>query len=137
MNYVDDFNLFKNKIPNIKKNPYYQLVREVKKYPKNPFKILQRNKKKVISKHLGINSDKIVFIRHEECHQYYGYYSQASFKSNALIFTIEGGGDDSSATISLAKKGKIQEKYKTNKASLGRLYRYITLLLSMKPTARI
>ena len=51
-----------------------------------------------------------------------------------MIFTIEGGGDDSSATISLAKKGKIKEKYKTNEASLGRLYRYITLLLGMKPT---
>ena len=135
LSFVDDFNLFKNKIPNIKKNPYYELVSEVKKYPKkNPFKILQKIRKKVISKQLGISSEKIIFIRHEECHQYYGYYSQASFKSNALIFTIEGGGDDSSATISLAKKGKIQEKYKTNKASLGRLYRYITLLLGMKPT---
>ena len=51
-----------------------------------------------------------------------------------LVFTIEGGGDDSSATLSIANKGKIEEKYKTNKASLGRLYRYITLLLGMKPT---
>ena len=96
LKFIDDFNLFKNKIPNIKKNPYYELVSKVKSYPKkNPFKILQEIRKKVVSRQLGISKDKIIFIRHEECHQYYGYYSQASFKSTALIFTIEGGGDDS------------------------------------------
>ena len=37
-----------------------------------------------------------------------------------LIITIEGGGDDSSATISTSNKLEIMEKYKTNDAMLGR-----------------
>ena len=95
--------------------------------------LLNKVRKKSIINQIGIDEAKVIFIRHEECHQYYGYYSQVSFKSNALIFTIEGGGDDSSATVSVCKNGIIKEKYKTNDAMLGRLYRYVTLLLGMKP----
>ena len=62
-----------------------------------------------------------------------GYYSQVDFKENVLIFTIEGGGDDSSATLSVIDNGVIKEKFKTNFSNIGRLYRYITLLLGMKP----
>ena len=42
-------------------------------------------------------------------------------------------GDDSSATISIAKNNKLKEIYRTNNAMVGRLYRYVTLLLGMKP----
>ena len=51
----------------------------------------------------------------------------------SLILTLEGAGDDSSATISVANSKKINEIYRTNDAMLGRLYRYVTLLLGMKP----
>ena len=60
-------------------------------------------------------------------------FSQVQKKDKNLIITIEGGGDDSSATISTSNKLEIMEKYKTNDAMLGRLYRYITLILGMKP----
>ena len=71
---------------------------------------------------------KISVVRHETCHQIYGYYTQQNKKKNPIILTLEGGGDDSSATISFKKKLGIFEKYKTNEAMMGRLYRYITLL---------
>ena len=60
---------------------------------------------------MGISSDKIVFSHYEECHQFYGYYSQ-DFKNKVLLFTIEGGGDDSSATMSVANKDNIEENTK-------------------------
>ncbi len=135
LTHLDDFNLFRNKIKNLEKNPYFDLIEKVENNPEsNPYDILQNIRKKTVIEQIGISSDKIIFIRHEECHQFYGYYSQVNFKNNILLFTIEGGGDDSSATISVANDGEIEEKYKTNSASLGRLYRYITLLLGMKPT---
>ena len=134
LNYIDDFNLFRKNVKGLKKNPYYELISEVEKKPNsNPFEILKKIRIKTAAKQIGIDEKKIIFIRHEECHQYYGYFSQNNFIDNVLVFTIEGGGDDSSATVSIAKKGTIKEKYKTNSASLGRLYRYITLLLGMKP----
>ena len=95
--------------------------------------IFNKFRKKTISEQVGIDEKKIFTFRHEQCHQYYGYYSQQQFKKKALLFTLEGGGDDSSATISLSNGNSITEKYKTNDAMLGRLYRHITLLLGMKP----
>ena len=93
---------------------HMQLISEVEKKPNsNPFEILKKIRIKTAAKQIGIDEKKIIFIRHEECHQYYGYFSQNNFIDNVLVFTIEGGGDDSSATVSIAKKGTIKEKYKT------------------------
>ena len=131
---LDDFKLFEKKLKNIKDNYYYEFVKEAQKKPNsNLYAILNEVRVKTASSHIEISRDKIKFIRHEECHQYYGYYTQVDYKDNVLIFTIEGGGDDSSATVSIAKNGLIKEVYKTNFSMLGRLYRYTTLLLGMKP----
>jgi len=51
-----------------------------------------------------------------------------------MVLTAEGMGDDSSATYSeITNTGKITEFFKSNDVNLGRLYRYVTLLLGMKP----
>ena len=134
LNEMDDFLIWENRFPEIKKNPYYSFVKKAKKNDsKNYLKIFNECRKQTISDQIGIPKNRIHTFRHETCHQYYGYYSQQNFKKDALILTLEGGGDDSSATISVAKNYEIQEKYKTNDAMAGRLYRYITLLLGMKP----
>ena len=134
LNSFDDFKLFEHKVKDIEKNPYFELVEQVKKNPDSDYyEILNNIRKKVAIRQIGIDESKVIFIRHEECHQYYGYYSQVDFKENVLIFTIEGGGDDSSATLSVIDNGVIKEKFKTNFSNIGRLYRYITLLLGMKP----
>jgi len=131
---LDDFLIWEKKFPQIKKDPYYSFIKKAKKSkPKDYLKLFNECRKKTISEQLGIAKNKIHTFRHETCHQYYGYYSQQNFKKNALIFTLEGGGDDSSATISVVKNYEIKEKYKTNDAMVGRIYRYITLLLGMKP----
>ena len=51
----------------------------------------------------------------------------------SLSINPEGGGDESSATISEFNSFMYKELYKTNNAMFGRLYRYITLMLGMKP----
>lgn len=131
---IDDFLIWKKKYPYIKKNIYKELIsRANKKNVKDHLRIFNEIRKKVICNQLKINKRKIKIFRHETCHQYYGLFSQQQYKNKSLILTIEGAGDDSSATISLAKKGKVKEIYRTNEAMLGRLYRYVTLLLGMKP----
>ena len=83
---------------------------------------------------MGVSKNKIFTFRHEECHKAYSLFSEQKVSNkNKVLVTIEGGGDDSSATISIFKNNKINEIYKTNDAMLGRIYRYITLLLGMKP----
>jgi carbamoyltransferase len=131
---IDDFLIWKRKYPEIKNNIYKELIKKAtKKNIKFHTKIFNDVRKKVICKHLKIDEKKIRIFRHETCHQYYGLFSQQQKKKKSLILTLEGMGDDSSATISLVNNEKIKEIYKTNNAMVGRLYRYTTLLLGMKP----
>jgi len=51
-----------------------------------------------------------------------------------LSFTLDGWGDGKNATIGVFdEKGGYQELYCTDECGIGRVYRYITLLLGMKP----
>ena len=47
---------------------------------------------------------------------------------------MDGGGDGKNATISIGYKGKLNTLYSTNIGNIGRMYRYVTLMLGMKPT---
>ena len=134
LNEIDNFKIWLKKYPKILNNPYKELVKKTSnKNVKKHLNIYNEVRKKVICKHLGVEKSQIKVFRHETCHQYYGLFSQQQQKTKSLILTIEGGGDDSSATISIGKKGNIKEVYRTNDAMIGRLYRFITLLLGMKP----
>jgi len=82
----------------------------------------------------GIERSKVREYRHEDCHKAYGYFASPFVGKDALVFTLEGGGDDSSATLSkINKNGKINELWASNDVMIGRLYAYITLILGMKP----
>ena len=132
---IDDFNIWKKKYPKILKNPYRDLVKRTsKKNVKDHLKIFNEVRIKVICNHLGVSKNRIKVFRHETCHQYYGLFSQQQYKNKTLVLTLEGGGDDSSATVSIANNGTVEEIYRTNDAMIGRLYRYVTLLLGMKPS---
>lgn len=138
LNSLDDFNLNKKKIKNIKLNPYFNFIKKIKgeKFSYKKFNsILQNVRRETVVNHLKIDKKKVSFIKHETCHQFYGYYSQVNFKNKkSIVITLEGGGDESSATITEFTKYSHKELYKTNDAMFGRLYRYITLLLGMKPS---
>jgi len=84
------------------------------------------------ARHLKIPVDRVHFILHEECHSYYGYYG-APTREKALVFTCEGEGDYSNATVSIADVDGIREICNTKENHLAHFYRYITLLLGMKP----
>ena len=136
LNEYDDFKIWEKEFKEIKKDIYYPMINKIKKSSKNSknfLKIFNDQRIKTVTKHLKLSKKKISVVRHETCHQIYGYYTQQNKTKNPIILTLEGGGDDSSATISFKKKLGIFEKYKTNEAMMGRLYRYITLLLGMKP----
>ena len=121
--------IFKNKI--LKKNLYN------KKFIKNEDDVLgmQDARRDLISKSLNISEKKIYFYDHHMCHAYYGYFgSNLSQKKKVAIVTADGGGDNCNASIWIAKNNKIKNVYKTNIGNIGRIYRYFTLFLGMKPT---
>ncbi len=87
---------------------------------------------RLLKNHLGDIKD-IQNSVHYESHHYYGYYLSKFREERVLSFVIEGWGDGHNASVGIFEKGIYKELYKTSLCNLGRLYRYITLLLGMKP----
>ncbi|OHB39727.1 MAG: hypothetical protein A3G70_07350 [Planctomycetes bacterium RIFCSPLOWO2_12_FULL_39_13] len=87
----------------------------------------------LVKKHLGGGIKAIQNSVHYESHHYYGYYASPFREEKVLSFVVEGWGDGTNASVGLFENGIYRELYKTDLCNIGRLYRYITLLLGMKP----
>lgn len=79
-----------------------------------------------------ISQDKIIFVDHHTCHAYYAYF-MSPYRNNVLVITADSWGDGCNCSIWVANGKKVELKFKSANNSLARLYRYITLLLGMKP----
>lgn len=131
----DDLDLFRDKVPDMELDPYFPFLERAKASTSDEWDEIGQNvRRETAVSHLGVSPDQIQFFRHEDCHKLYGYYSMAQPKDDVLILTLEGGGDDSSATVSTQQDGKLIEHWKSNTVMLGRLYRYVTLILGMQPS---
>ena len=87
-----------------------------------------------IEKHLGISADKVVFAHHTLSHAYYAYYAATIDKSKkTLVLTAEAWGDDMNASVNVAQGDRFETLSTSDNYLGGRLYRYMTLLLGMKP----
>ncbi len=84
---------------------------------------------------LSIKEDMVSVYDHHKCHAYYGYLtSEESKNGDVLVFSMDGGGDGLNGTVSIGKKGKpLNFISKSSNCNIGRIYRYITLLLGMRP----
>jgi len=86
-----------------------------------------------ISKHIGVDKKKIQHMDHHTAHAYYAYFGSPINGEDCVVFTADAYGDGLSATVSTVKDGKVTRISESKEFNLGRLYRYITLLLGMKP----
>lgn len=100
---------------------------------KNADLFFQNFRVRVVTNHLGIDPKRIVFTEHHRAHAYYAYYGSPMEKDKTLILTADAWGDNMNASVSIAKKGNIRVLSTSQNFIIGRLYRYITLLLGMKP----
>jgi len=113
---------------------YFEFLQNAKNVKPEHWEVLgDVARQKTVSDHLGLPSEKVAKFRHEDCHKHYGWLTCPFRDEDSIILTLEGGGDDSSATSSLSSSDGIREVWKSNEVHVGRLYAYITLLLGMKP----
>lgn len=137
VNYLD---VFKDKL-DIKQYPsnwkkVISFLKSTDDHPKNRVRrqdFFQSFRQQVVSSHLKISKEKIIFVDHHECHAAYAYY--ASPRKNGekiLIMTADAWGDDLNATISVAQNNDIKRIASTANFMGAHLYRYITQLLGMK-----
>ena len=87
----------------------------------------------LVANHLGNGIINFQNVLHRESHHYYGYYLSPFRENRILSFVIEGWGDGANASVAMFEKGIYKELYKTSLCNIGRLYRYMTLLLGMIP----
>jgi carbamoyltransferase len=91
-------------------------------------------RKKLIAEFLNIPLEKIYVHDHHECHAYYGYMLSPVKSEDVLVFTMDGGGDNANGTVSIGKPGeRLKEISRSSNCNIGRMYRYATLLLGMRP----
>ena len=127
---VKYLDIFKKKILD-KKKLFYDFSK-IKN--EDDFSGMRMARKKFYSKYFSLDEKKINFFDHHECHAYYGYYGKGIINNKTCVVTLDGGGDGSNATIWISKNKILKNVYRTNIGNLGRMYRYITLILGMKPT---
>lgn len=104
---------------------------------KNLKKIGQDIRCETLKAHLGLSRDKITFIDHSFGHVAYAYCSGPLSYKNSYVISIDAFGDFVNYAVFLFKKSKKKIKYKKivsgNNSVIARMYRYITLILGMKP----
>nr|WP_320148039.1 carbamoyltransferase C-terminal domain-containing protein [uncultured Anaeromusa sp.] len=96
--------------------------------------LFNKERVRVLCDHIGIPQEKVDFADHHTTHAYYAYFASPHVSNEkAVIITADAFGDGCNATISTVKNGVINEIFRTDMCHIARLYRWITLLLGMKP----
>ena len=89
---------------------------------------------KHISKYLQIDETKVSYHNHHKCHAYYAYMMCPKKDDSVLVFTMDGFGDNANGTVSIGNPGELlNEISRSSNCNIGRMYRYATLLLGMRP----
>jgi carbamoyltransferase len=78
---------------------------------------------------------KIVFLDHHTCHAYYAYFSPKKTSNKCAVITLDSHGDGCSQTVWVPNKdnSKLIKIASTSECEIARIYKFVTLILSMKP----
>jgi carbamoyltransferase len=109
---------------------------DYKKYNlKNIFTNCIGEQLKYLKKQLGSLVKRIEIIDHHTCHAYYALYGLPfNQKKKIAIVTMDSWGDGSNQTLwTRDKMGKLKKIYSNDQCQLARIYKFVTLILSMKP----
>lgn len=86
-----------------------------------------------VAKLFGVGESKVSIVNHEHAHAAYAYYGSPFRGDDVLAITFDGYGDDANAAIASPVGGRLQFAHRYSNYNIGRIYRFITLLLGMKP----
>ena len=87
----------------------------------------------------NVPNERLTRVDHHTSHRYYAALTRPNVSKNLLVFTVDGWGDGRNATVaalSTDSQGVISETelFSSSSCSLARTYRFMTLLLGMKPS---
>ena len=77
---------------------------------------------------------KISFLDHHTCHAYYGKFSLENKEKKFAVIVLDSIGDGINQSIWVAdKKNHLKNILRNRECDLGRIYKFVTLLLNLKP----
>jgi carbamoyltransferase len=95
---------------------------------------MQAARRKFVRDAFGLDDSQVSFRDHHACHAYYGLLAAPAGDREFLVMTADGFGDRANASIWRGRRDlPLKEILHTDKCHIGRMYRYATLLLGMKP----
>ena len=127
---VEYLEIFKEKVDQ-RYADLYEMIRKRKGDSKS--KIWNEWRITKVSKLLGIEESRVVIVNHEKAHAAYGYYGSPLRGEDVLVVTFDSYGDEANALIGVVSEGQLRPVHRYTDYNIGRIYRYITLLLGMKP----
>lgn len=130
---VDYYEIFSNN-KNFKYDEYYDYNGITFKYndpgERDKFAVKRRE---FAAKFFGVDTSKVIIPEHERSHQHYALYASPLRKEKINVITCEGRGSYSNATVSVYDGEKITEICAMEENYIPTIYRYVTLILGMKP----
>ena len=121
-------------------NKYINYLKKNNDHSSNK-EILDLGKKirsEVVANHLKISKDIVNFIDHSTGHAAYAYFSKKNKAKKTLVLTLDAFGDHINYSarifnINLDNTLTTKKVIEANDFIIGRLYRYVTLILGLKP----
>ncbi|MBU1894294.1 MAG: hypothetical protein KJ983_00570, partial [Candidatus Omnitrophica bacterium] len=119
------------------KEPHYFdysfLTDEVLRDYNKSFSLFRDEQTKTLSKHLGVERNKIRFIDHHTCHAHYAYYGSPFLGEDSIVITLDGWGDGRNQTVWKASNDGLELLAESCQNDVGRVYKMATLILGMRP----
>ncbi|MBO6518921.1 MAG: hypothetical protein JJ900_12865 [Rhodospirillales bacterium] len=86
-----------------------------------------------MSRQYGIARDKVEFLDHHHCHASYAYYASPFRSEDCAIVVMDGWGDGLNQSIWSAHNDQIKQITTSSQNDVGRVYKFATLILGMRP----
>ena len=101
----------------------------------NNYKIFRDLQESFLRKQAGNIIQNISFLDHHACHAHYAAYAPNIKEKKAAVITLDSEGDGLNQTFWIfdRSKNKLIKINESNECDLARIYRFITLILKMKP----
>jgi len=127
---VDYLSLFKDKI---KLNECHYDIKDLN-FDRASFQEFRKIRVETVKRKLAKEDTQLHIINHHLAHSIYAIFTTPfCYDKDLLVLASDGYGDDCSASVGVYKDGQFEFVSKSVGSGIGRIYRYATLLLGMRP----
>ena len=131
-----DTSKYLKKLISDKRNKINDLYVNYNKYKlKNIFQNCTPDHAEYLKKQAGSLINKITILDHHTCHAYYALYGLPFDKKKKIaVITMDSWGDGANQSLWIKNKNhELKKIYYNKQCQIARIYKFVTLILSMKP----